>query len=80
MLAYVFGVMILLACIGVIVFTISLNTKSDGLGAAVTGASDSYRCAIGPEEQKRVWLRNCAAVFIVLSLAYTLCETYGVIR
>jgi preprotein translocase subunit SecG len=73
----IIGASILLLCIGVILLTLVLNTKSEGLGAAVTGAGDSYRGAIGPEEQKRQWLRNCAIGFISLSLLFTVIETYG---
>jgi preprotein translocase subunit SecG len=77
MLKLLFGVFILLFCCGVVFFTLMLNSKSEGLGAAVTGASDSYRGAIGPEEQKRLWLRNCAIGFISLSFVFTVLETYG---
>jgi protein translocase SecG subunit len=72
----VLGVLILLSCCGVIFFTLALNTKSDGLGAAVTGASDNYRGAIGVEEQKRKMQLSFSVAFILLSLVYTVCETY----
>lgn len=71
------GVLILLTCGGVIFFTLVLNTKSQGLGAAVTGASDSYRGATGVEDQKRNMQKWCAVAFIALSLVYTILETYG---
>lgn len=51
----------------IIVITLSLNTKSDGLGAAITGASDSYRGAIGIEEQKRKLLEKVCYGFVGLS-------------
>jgi preprotein translocase subunit SecG len=79
MLKILIGVLIVLCCSGVIAFTLLLNSKSEGLGAAVTGASDSYRGAIGPEEQKRQWLRNFAIGFIGLSFLFTVFETYGLI-
>ncbi|MCC7476913.1 hypothetical protein IT575_00520 [bacterium] len=56
--------------------TLSLNTKSDGIGAAITGASDSYRGAVGVEEQKRKLLGNLGYTFGVLCLLYTIFETY----
>lgn len=70
------GVLILLACAGVIFFTLALNTKSEGLGAAVTGASDSYRGAIGIEDQKRKMQKYFSIAFIILSLLFTVLETY----
>jgi preprotein translocase subunit SecG len=75
----ILGAVILLCCCGVVVFTLLLNSKSEGLGAAVTGASDTYRGAVGPEEQKRRMLRDFSIGFIGLSLVYTLLETYGFI-
>lgn len=56
--------------------TLSLNTKSDGIGAAITGASDSYRGAVGVEEQKRKLLGNLGYTFGALCLLYTIFETY----
>ena len=73
------GILILLTCGGVIFFTLALNTKSEGLGAAVTGASDSYRGAIGIEDQKRRMQKYFSIGFIALSLIYTMLETYGII-
>lgn len=51
----------------IIVITLSLNTKSEGLGAAITGASDSYRGAIGIEEQKRKLLEKLCYGFVGLA-------------
>jgi len=59
-----------LLALALIVITLSLNTKSDGLGAAITGASDSYRGAVGVEEQKRNLLRNVCYVFLAVSFIY----------
>ena len=58
----------LLIVIAIITITLSLNTKSEGLGAAITGASDSYRGAVGVEEQKRKLLEKLCYGFVVLSL------------
>ena len=59
-----------------IVLTLSLNTKSEGLGAAITGASDSYRGAIGVEEQKRNLLRNIGYAFIAVAFIYAYLTQY----
>lgn len=55
---------------GLITVTLSQNTKSDGLGAAITGASDSYRGAVGVEEQKRNLLRTLCYVFMAIAGVY----------
>jgi preprotein translocase subunit SecG len=60
-------ILLALALVGV---TLSLNTKSEGLGAAITGASDSYRGAVGVEEQKRNLLKNLCYAFMFVALAY----------
>ena len=60
----------------IVTVTLSLNTKSDGIGAAITGASDSYRGAVGVEEQKRNLLRVMGYSFLGLCLLYTILETY----
>jgi protein translocase SecG subunit len=76
MILKIIGVLILLACCGVIGFTLILNTKSEGLGAAVTGASDNYRGAVGAEEQKRRMQLYFSVAFIILSLVFTIVEAY----
>jgi protein translocase SecG subunit len=76
-LLIIVSVLILVAAGGVIFFTLVLNTKSEGLGAAVTGASDSYRGAIGIEDQKRKMQKWCSIAFISLSLIYAILSTYG---
>ena len=72
----ILGVVIGFDCIAIIVLTLLLNTKADSLGAAVTGASDNYRGAIGAEEQKRKLILWCCSGFIGLSLLYTIAETW----
>jgi protein translocase SecG subunit len=72
----ILGVLILISCGGVIAFTLMLNTKSEGLGAAVTGASDNYRGAIGVEDQKRRMQYFFSVAFVILSVCFTLAETY----
>ena len=67
---------ILAAVTAIILITLSLNTKSEGLGAAITGASDTYRGAVGVEEQKRRLLQFLCYFFIVASLILTFLETY----
>jgi protein translocase SecG subunit len=78
MILSLIGVVILLSSVCIIVLTLMLNTKSDGLGAAVTGASDSYRGAIGVEDQKRRLIYYTSWVFGISSLIFTILETYGV--
>jgi len=57
-----------LLLVGLIIFiTLALNTKSEGLGAAITGASDTYRGAVGVEEQKRRLLKTMCYSFVALA-------------
>jgi protein translocase SecG subunit len=63
-------VIVLLLALGLILVTLSLNTKSEGLGAAITGASDSYRGAVGVEEQKRNLLRTLCFSFMATCFVY----------
>jgi protein translocase SecG subunit len=76
MILTILGVFIFFICCGIIVLTLLLNTKADSLGAAVTGASDNYRGAIGAEEQKRKLILWLSIAFVLLSLAYTVTETW----
>ena len=63
---------VLIMIIGIVMsyVTLSQNTKSEGLGAAITGQTDSYRGATGVEEQKKKLLSYCGYTFIGLSLVY----------
>jgi preprotein translocase subunit SecG len=70
-----FLVVIALA-VGIAVVTLSLNTKSEGLGAAITGAADTYRGAVGVEEQKRRLLQNLCYSFLAVSLLYAIVSNY----
>ena len=65
----VMQVIVLVVVVGIIAITLSLNTKSEGLGAAITGASDTYRGAVGVEEQKRTLLSRLCYGFLILALA-----------
>jgi len=69
-------IIILLILIGIIGITLALNTKSEGLGAAITGASDSYRGAVGVEEQKRRLLQTLCYTFIVISFFTAVLNNY----
>ena len=69
-------ILILIATIFIVAITLSLNTKSEGLGAAITGASDSYRGAVGAEEQKRRLLSNLCYAFVILSFIFAVITTY----
>jgi preprotein translocase subunit SecG len=75
-LKIIIGVLILLCSIAIIGVTLVLNTQADTLGAAITGASDTYRGAVGQEEQKRNLIKWMSAVFVGLSLLYTIVETW----
>ncbi len=70
---YIIIIAILVAIIGI---TLALNTKSEGLGAAITGASDTYRGAVGVEEQKRRLLQTLCYSFIVISFATAVLNNY----
>ncbi|MCH7471673.1 hypothetical protein IIA79_01785 [bacterium] len=61
-------IVVLVLVAGMVFVTLSLNTKSEGLGAAITGASDTYRGAVGVEEQKRRLLQYLCYTFIGLAL------------
>jgi len=62
-----------LIAVAMIVVTLSLNTKSEGLGAAITGsAGDAYRGAAGVEEKKRQLLRTLGYTFLVITFLFAL--------
>ena len=67
---------ILLVVAGIIVTTLMQNTKSEGLGAAITGASDTYRGAVGVEEQKRRLLQQLIIAFVALSFVSVLLTSW----
>ncbi|HES57965.1 MAG TPA: hypothetical protein ENO21_00885 [Firmicutes bacterium] len=69
-------IIIIAMLVGIIGITLALNTKSEGLGAAITGASDSYRGAVGVEEQKRRLLQTLCYSFIVISFATAVLNNY----
>ncbi len=72
----VLQIIALLAVVGIIGITLALNTKSEGLGAAITGASDTYRGAVGVEEQKRKLLSYLSYAFVGLSFLIALLGTW----
>ena len=72
----VIQILILLVVIVIIGMTLTLNTKSEGLGAAITGASDTYRGAVGVEEQKRRWLSYSCYGFVGLSFLFALLKNF----
>ncbi|MCD6283110.1 hypothetical protein J7J84_05845 [bacterium] len=76
-MSYVIAVVLLLIIagisVGMIVMTLSLNTKSEGLGAAITGsAGDSYRGAVGVEEKKRQLLSRLGYSFLIITFLFSL--------
>ena len=72
----VLQIIICLNVVLIVLLTLLLNTKSEGLGAAITGASDSYRGAVGAEEQKRRLLQTFGYSFIALSFIYAIVLKY----
>lgn len=75
-MVFVLQVLILLVVIGILGMTLALNVKSEGLGAAITGASDSYRGAVGVEEQKRRLLSYLCYGFVGLSFLFAVLTTH----
>lgn len=76
-MSYVIAVVLLLVIagisIGMIVITLSLNTKSEGLGAAITGsAGDAYRGTVGIEEKKRQLLSRLGYSFLIITFLFSL--------
>ena len=63
---------VLIILVGIIMsyVTLSQNTKSEGLGAAITGQTDTYRGATGVEEQKKKLLSYFGYSFMAISVAY----------
>lgn len=60
-------------CVGMIFLTLSLNTKSEGLGAAITGsAGDAYRGVVGIEEKKRQLLQKLGYSFLIITFLFSL--------
>lgn|GEM_PF-1493217 len=76
-MSYVIAVVLLLVIagisVGMIVLTLSLNTKSEGLGAAITGsAGDAYRGTVGIEEKKRQLLSRLGYSFLIITFLFSL--------
>ena len=70
------AISILIIIVGAVMsyVTLTQNTKSEGLGAAITGQTDTYRGAVGVEEQKKKLLAYCGYGFMFLSLVYMVVE------
>lgn len=70
------AISILIIIVGAVMsyVTLTQNTKSEGLGAAITGQTDTYRGAIGVEEQKKKLLAYSGYAFMGLSLVYMVIE------
>lgn len=66
------AISVLIIIIGIVMsyVTLSQNTKSEGLGAAITGQTDSYRGTTGVEEQKKKLLSYSGYAFMFLSVVY----------
>lgn len=69
-------IVILALVAGIVGITLALNVKSEGLGAAITGASDTYRGAVGVEEQKRRLLSQLCYAFVGLSFIFAILQTW----
>jgi protein translocase SecG subunit len=73
LLAYILLLVIAAICVGMIFLTLSLNTKSEGLGAAITGsAGDSYRGVVGVEEKKRQLLQKLGYSFLIITFLFSI--------
>lgn len=57
----------LLICIVLVVLTLFQNRKSEGLGAAITGQTDSSRGAMGREEKLAQLIRDVCWTFLISS-------------
>ena len=75
-LIIVLQIIVIIMTAGIVIITAALNVKSEGLGAAITGASDTYRGAVGVEEQKRRLLSYICYAFLILSFFYNLINSY----
>lgn len=72
-IAVIFFLVMALIAVAMIVLTLSLNTKSEGLGAAITGgAGDSYRGVVGIEEKKRQLLKRLGYTFLIVAFIFAL--------
>jgi protein translocase SecG subunit len=76
MITMIIEVIVCIVVIGLVILTLALNTKSEGLGAAITGASDSYRGAVGVEEQKRRLLQMLGYGFMILAFFHAIANRY----
>ena len=72
----VLQIIVIIMTAGIVIITAALNVKSEGLGAAITGASDTYRGAVGVEEQKRKLLSYLSYAFVGLSFLIALLGTW----
>ncbi len=60
-------------CVGMIVRTLSLNTKSEGLGAAITGSAGApTRGVVGIEEKKAPLLAKLGYSFLIITFLFSL--------
>ncbi|MEP0813975.1 MAG: preprotein translocase subunit SecG [bacterium] len=62
----------LLVCCGLIFLTLVQNRKSEGIGAAITGQSDTSRGAMGREERLSHLIRQVSWGFLIGSLLVSL--------
>ena len=69
-------IVVLVLVAGIVAITLALNVKSEGLGAAITGASDTYRGAVGVEEQKRRLLSYMCYGFVGVSFFFAILQTW----
>lgn len=69
-------IVVLLLVASIVGITLALNVKSEGLGAAITGASDTYRGAVGVEEQKRRLLSRLCYAFVGISFLFAILQTW----
>lgn len=66
-LGIIVKVIYFIICIVLVVLTLFQNRKSEGLGAAITGQTDSSRGAMGREEKLAQLIRDVSWVFLISS-------------
>ncbi len=66
-LEFVIKAVYLIICVSLIVLTLVQNRRSEGLGAAITGQSDTSRGAMGREEKLGQLIRQISWGFLIAS-------------
>jgi protein translocase SecG subunit len=65
--SFIIKIIYLLVCIVLVVLTLFQNRRSEGLGAAITGQTDTSRGAMGREEKLAQLIRDVSWAFLISS-------------